>query len=94
MGIDLIVDDTREEKSLQFNCADGFWQCSEEDLILDRALYSYHTSWDTLMPVIQEIENHAHNYNENLIGEITMALNDYDLENTYIAVITFIKATH
>ena len=49
----------------------------------------YHTSWDWLMPVVETCYHNGADSNE--IGDITHALLDCDIDNTYKAVVEFIK---
>ena len=49
----------------------------------------YHTSWDWLMPVIDSCYHNG--ADENEVGDITHALLDCDRDNTYKAVVEFIK---
>ena len=50
------------------------------------------SSWDWLMPVIATIYDSSHaDVNNNLIGDITHALLDVNIEVTYEAVVEFIK---
>jgi hypothetical protein len=52
-------------------------------------LLEYHTSWDWLMPVV---ENCYHNgAEENEVGDITHALLDCDIDHLYISVVEFIN---
>ena len=49
----------------------------------------YHSSWDWLMPVV---ENCYHNgAEENEVGDITHALLDCDIDHLYISVVEFIN---
>jgi len=49
----------------------------------------YHTSWDWLMPVVDSCYHNG--ADENEVGDITHALLDCDRDNTYKAVVEFIK---
>lgn len=49
----------------------------------------FHTSWDWLMPVVETCYHNG--AEENEIGDITHALLDCDINNTYKAVVQFIN---
>lgn len=52
----------------------------------------FHSSWDWLMPVIDSIYNMGFDEQENnKIGNITHALVDINIEDTYKSVLEFIK---
>ena len=48
----------------------------------------YHTSWDWLMPVVNEC---YHNGADEEVGDITHGLLDCDIGHTYEAIVEFIK---
>jgi hypothetical protein len=50
---------------------------------------SFDTSWDWLMPVVEKCYHNG--ADENNIGDITHALLDCNIDNTYQAVVEFIK---
>lgn len=52
---------------------------------------SYHRSWNELMPVIQKCYESEFFGTNNLIGDITHALIDIDIEETFEAVVKFIE---
>ena len=49
----------------------------------------YHTSWDWLMPVVNECYHNG--ADENEVGDITHGLLDCDIDHTYEAIVEFIK---
>ena len=51
---------------------------------------AYHESWDWLIPVIDKLEDKLEDVTNHL-GDITHALTDYNIEETYKAVVEAIK---
>ena len=54
-----------------------------------KTLKSYNTSWDWLMPVVETCYHNGADGDE--IGDITHALLDCDMDQTYKAVVKFIN---
>jgi hypothetical protein len=57
---------------------------------LDSSTFSYHNSWDWLMPVVEKCYNLEDYPETNLVGDITFALVDVNIEEVYNAVVKFI----
>jgi hypothetical protein len=84
MGKNIItIDDIRANKNPYISSADGY---TEEEL-------QYHTSWDWLMPVVQKIGDDYYNtpFDETYSKLTEQYENIWTLEDTYNAVVEFIK---
>lgn len=60
----------------------------------DATLQPYDDVWDCLIPVLRKIDEVAHladGRDSNVVGDITHALLDYDIDATYEAAVEFIK---
>jgi len=78
MGMNIVtLDDIRSNKNPMISSADGYTVDSLQ----------YHTSWDWLMPVVEEID---HLQFEEVV-EIETGLKMRSLSATYNAVVEFIK---
>jgi hypothetical protein len=81
MGVNVItIDDIRANKNPIQSSADGYLK---EDL-------EYHTSWDWLMPVIEETDHTSY----EPIESIEDALATRSLQDTYKAVAEYVKEYH
>ena len=91
MGYNLFLEEDSTTR-LRFVNEDTEESVYEDDLVEEFHCFAYHSSWDLLIPVLKRIEEKPHFHYENLMGEITHALLDYDLDSTYLAALTFIKS--
>lgn len=60
----------------------------------DATLQPYDNDWNCLIPVLRKIDEVAHfadGQDANVVGDITHALLDYDIDATYEAAVEFIK---
>jgi hypothetical protein len=60
-----------------------------EDDVFHPEDMQFHTSWDWLMPVVNECYHNG--ADENEVGDITHGLLDCDIDHTYEAIVEFIK---
>ena len=83
MGVNLItIDDIRANKNPYISSADGY---TKEDL-------QYHTSWDWLMPVANEIIKSRDEQNADWdLTDLKYALQTTNIELVYKAVVEFIN---
>tara|TARA_R110002153_G_scaffold116116_3_gene259707 strand:- start:325 stop:606 length:282 start_codon:yes stop_codon:yes gene_type:complete len=80
MGVNVVtLDEIRANRNPIFSNADGY---TLEEL-------KYHTSWDWLIPVIEEIDH----LQEGAIQSIEEALYTRHLGDTYKAVVAFLLST-
>ena len=61
---------------------------SKQEIFLEAHELSYNVSWDWLMPVVQKIGD---DYYNTPFNELNNKVNTWTLEDTYNAVVEFIK---
>jgi len=65
-----------------------------KNMVIHESDLQFHTSWDWLMPVVSKCYDNseeADGKDTNVVGDISHHLLDVDMEQTYKAVVEFIK---
>lgn len=70
-----------EQHIYDVNCGNCFY---ENELL-------YNVSWGWIIPVIHKCEEMEISDSNNLLGDITHALLDFDIEKTFEAVVKFVE---